>query len=603
MIRPILVATLGFLIGIIIGLYLNSMVLFYCAVATILIYILARTKLKRYFRYVKLILNFKVIIVLLIFAALGFCYVTKKERDYQEIYDNYGQIEAEGVILSDKIEKEYSNMYEIKIEGKKFYCYISKKQKNEIEYGDKVIIKGKYEKPSSERNKKGFDYSKYLKTKNIYGRIDVSKIEVKSKNTVNLIMRLANDIRNKIKQNSTCIENKDVRSIYLALVLGDTSEIENDLKQDFRDSSLAHILAVSGMHVSYLVVGCLAIFKNFFGKRKANIITCFIIFLYILITGMSSSVSRAGIMTILVLGSRIFYRKNDLPTSISLSLFILLIFNPFSILDVGLQFSYMGTIGIILFQKPIASVIKKLEIKDKKLKYKIPKAIEHIAIRAADIIAVTISAQITILPISLFYFNLFSSYLLILNFLISIVIGPAFIIGIVFSFMMFINAKAAVFVGWMLEKIIGIIIEISRIPRYLFGSKIYFPTPTLVQIIIFYIIAFLVLYHIKLKNKESLNATQKRIKDLYALFKFRINQIDKRVKILSILLIMALTITLKVIPKDLKINFIDVGQGDSTFITTPKNKTILIDGGGVEGDSFDVGKMIVMPYILKRRIL
>ena len=64
--------------------------------------------------------------------------------------------------------------------------------------------------------------------------------------------------------------------------------------------------------------------------------------------------------------------------------------------------------------------------------------------------------------------------------------------------------------------------------------------------------------------------------------------------------ILGIIIILNLIPKDLKIHFVDVGQGDCTFIVTPQNKTILIDGGGSELGSFDVGKNTLIPYILDR---
>ncbi len=57
---------------------------------------------------------------------------------------------------------------------------------------------------------------------------------------------------------------------------------------------------------------------------------------------------------------------------------------------------------------------------------------------------------------------------------------------------------------------------------------------------------------------------------------------------------------LKFIPKDLKLYFLDVGQGDASLLVTPRNKTVLIDGGGSVNSNFDVGKNILVPYILDR---
>ena len=58
--------------------------------------------------------------------------------------------------------------------------------------------------------------------------------------------------------------------------------------------------------------------------------------------------------------------------------------------------------------------------------------------------------------------------------------------------------------------------------------------------------------------------------------------------------------TYSINPNEMKVHFIDVGQGDSTLIVTPKNKTILIDGGGSSSSDFDVGENTLVPYILDR---
>ena len=84
----------------------------------------------------------------------------------------------------------------------------------------------------------------------------------------------------------------------------------------------------------------------------------------------------------------------------------------------------------------------------------------------------------------------------------------------------------------------------------------------------------------------------------------RTKAINKKVLISIFIIIIALTLIYKQIPKDLNIYFIDVGQGDSTLIVTPMNKTILIDGGGSRyRESFDVGENTLMPYLLDRGIV
>ena len=122
--------------------------------------------------------------------------------------------------------------------------------------------------------------------------------------------------------------------------------------------------------------------------------------------------------------------------------------------------------------------------------------------------------------------------------------------------------------------------------------------------IIIVLIIFLVFNYIyKIYYEKNLSITKIRFRNLIALYKYQFIQskdrYKKRIFIILLLVVLAFSI-FHFIPKNLKIYFVDVGQGDCTFIVTPKNKTILIDGGGSTGSDFDVGESTLLPYILDR---
>ena len=118
------------------------------------------------------------------------------------------------------------------------------------------------------------------------------------------------------------------------------------------------------------------------------------------ITGFSASIVRAGIMGILVILAKLTYNKNDIYNSMSISLLFTLISNPYQITNVGLQLSYLGLLGILLFNKNISNVISNI-YKNKLIKQKYVSILDKIK----DILSVTISVQILLLPITLFHFN------------------------------------------------------------------------------------------------------------------------------------------------------------------------------------------------------
>lgn len=275
------------------------------------------------------------------------------------------------------------------------------------------------------------------------------------------------------------------------------------------------------------------------------------------LTGATASVVRACIMSILGLMSFLFYRKSDVYNNLAFSSFIILNFNPYTIFDMGFLLSYGGTIGIILFSNKLS---KKFPIKNKILNY------------IKEMFFVCISANIIIIPIIMYNFNTLSLTFFISNVLVSPIMGIVVILGFVQIFLSIININLAYLLSIFLNPMLEILIFIADFTAKLPLSKILIPTPNIIFIIIYYVII---------------------------LFFNKIN-IKKTIIILSIIIIIFNLLNL--LPKDLRIYFIDVGQGDSTLILTPKGNSILIDGGGSETGSFDVGEKILLPYLLDRGV-
>ncbi len=310
--------------------------------------------------------------------------------------------------------------------------YVHKKNKKgknsmlQFEYGDIVQITGKFEVPECQRNYKGFDYGLYLKTKGVIGNLEIlqiKKIDIKMKK-VNVLQSLQTLINKKaiymselIKDRAYLVLPEQTASIFIGLLLGDTLGISDEIMQNFRNANMSHVLAVSGMHMSYLIIISMFIFRKLIGKRKGYFASIFLIISYMFLTGFSASIVRAGIMGILVIIAKLSYKCSDILTNISIAALIILICNPYALLDLGFQLSFGGTLGIVLFHK---------DSKKKKIK---------------DILFVTISAQLVILPISLFHFNTFNIYFLLSNLFIGFVIGPIMACGFMFLVCILINLR------------------------------------------------------------------------------------------------------------------------------------------------------------------
>lgn len=600
--------------GIIVGLYLEiSIVPIYILISAIyLIYKYSNIQksnklkllsIKRYKRYIKIYLNLKVIILLIISSIISNSIVLFQNNQYKKIYNelsNKENLNLIGIVISNKEEKQYYNKYKIetKYNSKKINLYISTDKNIELKYGNKIIFSGTYTKPEVQRNYKGYDYSKYLKQLKIYGTIKCENIKIIQTNQANKIFQISNEISAKIITNTKKILTDETSSILLGLILGYKADIDEETQEDFRNASMSHILAVSGMHITYVILGMNIILKNVIGKKPTHILSIFILIIYMFITNFSPSVTRAGIMGIIMLFSKIIYRKNDIYTSISISLLLILMYNPFLIQNLGLVLSYGGVIGIIIFNKSILKFLKNIKIKNKIYKYKIRPRIHKFLDKIKEIISVSISVEIFILPIILYNLNTFNPYFLISNLVLSIVIGPIVILGFLFIIIVLINLQIAEVFSKIVEvgiQIITIISKIGELPL----SKIYIATPSTFSIITYYLCSIVLFFIYEIYSSQNPNKTQIRMRNLVALLKINIRKNKLKVQKILISLLLSLII-INLIPKNLKVHFIDVGQGDSSLIITPQNKTILIDGGGSTNSEFDVGKNTLLPYILDR---
>ena len=616
--RPILVAVVGYLIGIIIGLYFKfSIVLLYLIIIPITV-LLKKIKIKRkkfsfysisrYLRYFKLVLNQKVILTIIIFSCLSNFLIIEKNKKFENFYKTKENVEIIAKVTSNAQEKEYKNTYTIQvIEINKYKkdvnLYLNTNKKQELKYGDIIKVKGKYKAPEVQRNYGGFSYSEYLKTLNIYGNVKAESIEVIEKSSGNDIQLLINQIRENVKTNAKRYLDEETYSIYLGLILGDTTYIDDDIKENFRNSNMSHILAVSGMHITYIVIGVVLFLSKLSGKKLAKIISIIVLMFYVIITGFSPSIIRASITAIIILLGCIINRKADVWTSLAISLFIILIYNPFLITNIGLQYSYMGTLGIILLNKNIVSILtlEKNTNKHKIRRFRILKTkfLESIFSKLKEIIAVSISAQIFILPLTIFHFNTIGIYFIITNLLLSLIIGPVVMLGFIFLIMLIFNFSIINILVLPVKLGIKAILFLTNIGNLPF-SKIYVATPKIHLLIIYYILIIILNFIYTSCNNKNPTISNLRLQYMLQLLKYNIRKYKKKIIAFVLLIIFLFLIISSFVPKFLKIHFVDVGQGDSCFIETPGNKTILIDGGGSEIGSYDVGEKTLLPYIIDR---
>lgn len=504
-----------------------------------------------------LITKNKKIIVILICLIISIGYVSILENKYSKISDM--PIKEMVTIISDIQEKEYKKVCTAKIvrNNKKILINIKMSQDiPSIKYGDSLYIEGEFKQPEEARNYKGYNYKQYLKTKKIIGTVELEKAKILKSSNGSFIHNIQKYIKDTI--NGTLTDEEG--NLLLAILLGDKDKLSEDIQESFKTSNLSHMLAVSGAHVSYIILGLTYVLQNsIIGKKNEKIVCIIFLLFFMAITNFTPSVTRACIMAVLTLFSGIIYRKSDVYTNISVAALITLIFNPYNLLDLGFQLSYGGTIGIIIFIK---------RIQEKKSNSKVINYIKQMAL-------VSIYANIIIIPIMMYHFNTVSFTFIISNIMASPILGIIVITGFLFIIASITVKPLTRLIAIFIKPILSILIKISQICSKLPFSNILVVTPYMFNVISYYAI---ILYCIKSKK-------------------------NNKCKIIICLLIVLILINfiIYIFPQKLRIFFIDVGQGDSTLIITSDKKTVLIDGGG--SDSFDVGEKVLLPYLLDRRIL
>lgn len=578
------IIVIAWIIGIILGLYLQisiaSFVLFISLI--LLIFIIFEKKILKFIKSKKIkayysVLNVHIkILIFLVILIVAFAQIKYYEGIFENKYKNINEddeISIIGTIVSDPQEKEYKTKYILKIDtinsNKKYkntkVILYTKKGKETLKYGDKIELVGNFKLAQERRNPGGFDYRFYLKTKKIYGIVTTKNTKRLKENNVNIISMIANKTANVIKnQSKKLLENKKA-CLLIGLLIGDTDEIDEETKEDFRNSNLTHMLAVSGLHVSYVLLAVnYIITKVKIHKKLSKIIVMLLILFFILVTGATPSVLRAGTMTIYLILGGIFYRRISVFSSLNLSLLVIIIMNPYCLFDVGLQLSYAGTIGIV-YLYPI--------IKEK-------------IYNKANSILITISANIVIIPIIMYNFNTISLTFFISNLLAGPIIGIIIILGFSIIIISLIFFPIANIFSKILNLLIILFLNTVKACANLPFSKIFIITPTLKFIFLYYCLLVFIIIKERIQIRISI-----KLKN----------------KVIAILIILVIINPIKyfsnIKQSNLKIYFVDVGQGDSTCIVTPKNKIILIDGGGNSKDeNYDIGKQTLLPYLLDKKI-
>ncbi len=385
--------------------------------------------------------------------------------------------------------------------------------------------------PNQKLNFGGFDYRKYLTGKNVFfqGSVNGKDVEFISDlplNPFRLSLKVNETICNKIDEK---FSDKSA-GLFKGILLGDKSDLQEDALDEFRDSGLSHVLAVSGLHLTLITMLIGLLLKRTPRYIKIPILSVAIIS-FVFITGFSASVLRASIMLLMIYISDLIYAESDTLTNISLAALLIFILNPNSLFDTGFILSFSATIGIVTLYKPINGLLSD----------KIPGYFR-------DCFSLSVGAQIGALPFMVLSFGKLTTMAFISNLLITVLLpfiyvllGASFIVPVVIPATEFV---AEIFYKW------------AKLCSVIPGQVLHVPVNVFVVSGLFVITGFSV---------------------FNSLFK------NKKIPVAGVcagILITLFSSFLEIVPPDnTTITFLNVGQADCALIETHDGNRFLVDCG------------------------
>lgn len=428
-------------------------------------------------------------------------------------------------------------------EVRRIYCYLDHAEY--LKLGMKISVSGTAEIPERAGNPGQFDFRKYCLAKGIAGIFQGESVDIISSGYLWIREELrcfrlsCSDQIKRIAETSDC-------GILTAVLLGNKSELDEDIYEVYRVNGIAHILAVSGLHISVIGMGLWRILRMAgWGYFGAGAVAFSCLFVYGTIAGFGASVARAVAMMGISFLAGVFGRTYDLPSAMCVPAMFLLVMHPFLITQASFQLSFLAVEAIFFPGEYLAKCWKWTG-------------------RKKDVL-ISASIQVVTIPVILFHSYEFPPYSIILNLIVIPLMAYVLISGLLALFVSFFYLPAGKHclgaAHYILELYRNCCVWIQRVP----GSNIVFGCPSVLEVIAFYFILVMAI---------CLSVRRKNV---------------------WIVMTLAGFLFLAPVPRSgLNVTFLDVGQGDGIYIEE-SGKNMLVDcGSSLEKN---IGEDCLIPFL------
>jgi len=448
--------------------------------------------------------------------------------------------------------------------------------------GDHIRFTASLKRPRNFGNPGGFDYEGFLADRGIYATAFMSDDRYLARTGIgggpaSAFFHLRARLRRIIDESLSGAPSGIIR----AISIGDRSGIDEELMTVFRKTGVAHILAISGLHMGIAAFFFFSIFKMLLARSEALLINnwaakgaALLSFMpltaYLLISGMATSAMRAFIMAGAFLFAVIIDREGETFNTIAMAALIILILWPQALFDTAFQLSFAAVITIVYITPRMETALFKKGTRGKA--HGIRKPLAFLIVSAAAIAGTA--------PLTARYFMEMSLVGIPGNIITVPLIGFIALPLSMVSLLLAPLSSTAAEIGFGLAgNIVSLTTEaLKYLASLSFSSAMLFP-PDWFEITLYYMLIWSIF-----NSKNKMARTAMIVIPAFFMLPLAGGALIAKNR------------------ENLSVTFLSVGQGESTVVRFPGGKTMLIDGGGFYNDSFDVGSMVIRPYLLSQGI-
>ncbi len=434
--------------------------------------------------------------------------------------------------------------------------YLDKTEYQEISIGEGVKLRGMLQLFETARNPGNFDQKQYYARQNLRGYVWCEEMMSVFGEEESWREKLY-QARKTWKELILEYMGEDTGGVLCAILLSEKSEMSSETKELYQKIGIGHVLAISGLHISFLGLGAYRLIRKVgVPFLVSGILAVGLLTVYVIMVGFSVSVVRAYIMLLFRILADITGRVYDILTALAFAAAVTVLYQPLSLTDAGFYLSYGAVCGIVLVKPQMEKLISQ----------------KHRWVQES---MASLAINVTIFPVTLWFYYEFPTYSFVMNLIViplmSIVLGAGLLGSI--GVLVFVPA------GEICFKIVDSILQfyewLGEIGNRLPMSTIVFGKPAWYQLFLYYVVLCALLFFLVVcKNEKILKKSRNYIWAVFGLL---------------------VLCFLKIPDGTLQVTVLDVGQGDCIFMRGPCGNTYLIDGGS--SDVEQVGEYRIESFL------